>query len=293
VTAQAAKLDLDADPLLLLPPGAMAVASIDTKTLFGSAQLGSSLSELSDGLVPLGADSGFLPSRDVTSVEAAFYATGDGVTVLQGTFDRARIEATVATKDGKPVTHSTYAGHATSTFERVGFVVLTPHTAVAATGDGLRRVLDRVAAIEAHGKPEPSLTPWMIQALATQLDRWHPAVSAVADLGTDPTAAATVATLKIPGVDGLQRATAQAAVEDHAGLQVHARMTYADPTKAEQAASSVRSATRWLRVLGPFLGGIDLKGLDVASEANDTRCTFAVDDHTLTNLLSLASRLHP
>ena len=74
---------------------------------------------------------------------------------------------------------------------------------------------------------------------------------------------------------------------------VSARLTYADPPRAEQAASGVRTAHKWLKVLGPFLGGVDLEGLDVASETNDVRCGFSVDDHTLTTLISLASRLRP
>jgi hypothetical protein len=102
-TAQAKKVDLDADPLALLPPGALAVAWVDAQALFANTRVGPKLTGLSDRIMPLGEEAGFLPSRDVLKVATAAYATGDGVAVLRGHFDRAHIEAAQSTKTGAPL----------------------------------------------------------------------------------------------------------------------------------------------------------------------------------------------
>ncbi|HEY6461484.1 MAG TPA: hypothetical protein VIY73_15060, partial [Polyangiaceae bacterium] len=44
-------LDLDADPLALLPGSVVAVASLDARALFASASLGSQLATLADAFV--------------------------------------------------------------------------------------------------------------------------------------------------------------------------------------------------------------------------------------------------
>jgi hypothetical protein len=287
-TAQAKKVDLDADPVALLPSAPLVVASIDARGSFANADLGPRLSELADRLVPIGEDAGFKASRDVDRAFTAAYATGDGVAVLRGRFDAAKMEAATVTTGGLPVVHGSYAGRVTSTIGRVAFAVLTPATLVAGTGDGLRRALDRVTALQTQGALAATVPPWMSETLATP----NAALAAAGDFANVPVAAATLASLRVPWLHGLQRARLVVEMREP-GLHVAAALTYGDPAQAEQAASGVRSASRWLRVLGPFVGGVDLQGFDVASEANDTRCTFAVDDRTLSTLISLASRLHP
>jgi hypothetical protein len=295
-TAQAKKVDLDADPLALLPPGALVVAWVDAQALYGSARLGPKLTSLSDRIMPLGEDAGFVPSRDVLRIATAAYATGDGVAVLRGRFDRARIESAQSTKTGARVTHGTYAGHATSTTDKVSFAVLTAHTAVAATGDGLRRVLDRVAALEAGGVLAPALSSWMVESLTDRSVAPPPAVAVAADVVNQPIAAATIATLKVPWLEGIQRAKVLAAMREQPvdpGLHVSATFTYADAAHAEEAANGARLADKWLKVLGPFIGGVELSDFEVASQDSDARCSFAVDDRSVVALLSLATRLLP
>ena len=46
-------------------------------------------------------------------------------------------------------------------------------------------------------------------------------------------------------------------------------------------------------MLGPLLGGVDLEGFEVTSQASDIHCSFAVDDRVLFALLSLATKFSP
>ncbi len=290
------KFDVDADPFALLPPGAIAVSKIDAQALFASAGLGPRLGDLADKFASLADDAQFVPSRDVLHVITAVYATGDSVTILQGRFAASHIEAAQTTRQGAAMTHGRYAGHETSTTGPVSFAVLTPRTAVAATGDGLRRALDRVAVLEAEAQAAPSLPPWMVESFANRTPDAPPAIVVVADLATQPIAAATLATLKFPWLNGVQRATALVRVSEsptHPGLSVLATLTYADPARAEEAANGVRGADQWLTVLGPLLGGVDLREFVAVSNANDVRCHFAIDDRTLVTLLYLATKLTP
>jgi hypothetical protein len=295
-TAQAKKVDLDADPMAFLPPGALVVAWVDAHALYGTGRVGPKLSSLSERMMPLGPDAGFLPARDVLEIATAAYATGDGVAVLRGHFDKVHIEAATSTKKGAPIAHGTYAGHVTSTTDKVSFAVLTSQTAVAGTGDGLRRVLDRVASLEAGGVLAPALSSWMAASLTDRTVAPRPAVTIAADVANQPVAAATIATLHVPYLEGIQRAKVRAGmIEKPAdpGLNVSATFTYADPGHATEAANGARLADKWLKVIGPFVGGVEVSDFEVASEENDARCSFAVDDHTLVALLSLATRFLP
>ncbi len=295
VTAEAKKVDLDADPIALLPPAAIVVAGLDARAVFGNARLGPRLSELSEAVVPLGEDAGFRASRDVDRMITAAYATGDGVAVIRGRFDEAKIAATATAKSGAAVVHGSYGGRATHTVGRIAFAVLTPNTVVAGTGDGLRRVLDRVSSLQAAPRSEAPLDravpPWMSDTLAT-LDTHAAAIAVAGDFSTQPIAAATIGSLKLPWLEGLRLARALVSVDgpNEPDLHVTATLTYADPARAEEAASSARMASRWLKVLGPFLGGVTLGDLEITTDASDARCKFAVDDRTLDALLSLAPR---
>jgi hypothetical protein len=168
--------------------------------------------------------------------------------------------------------------------------VLTAHTAVAGTGDGVRRVLERVqdAKAKAGAKLERAIPVWMLEPLATP----GASVAAVADFSTQPVAAAAIGSIRLPWLEGLHVAKVVGNFEEP-GMNVAATLTYGDASQASTAADGVRSADRWLRVLGPLLGGLSLKDLDVKTDGGDLTCTFAVDDATLAHLLGLVSQLLP
>lgn len=159
-------LEIDADPLALLPGGAVTVGVLDAKALFAS-QFGDKLLEVSRRRAPLPEAAGFDPKRDLTKVYFGVYSMqgADVAGVALGTFDPKKIEAaadgTQKTPLGVPVTKSTYAGRSLYTADSVGFTVLTSRTALFGNQTGIRRALDRIQA----GSAKRELPTWATSVL--------------------------------------------------------------------------------------------------------------------------------
>jgi hypothetical protein len=276
--------DLDADPFALLPASAIVVASFDARAIDASGAVGKQVASMADSLVPLGPEAGLQVSRDVDRVVAAGYGSGDVAAVLSGRFDEAGIDQATTAKNGTPIVRGTYAGRTTHTVGPVSYAVLTPHTLVAGTSDGLRQVLDRI-----HGGTlRRAVPPWVVDTLQTQ----GAEMALAADFATQPIASAAVGSLKMPWLDGLHVARVVGNLEP-GGMNVAATLTYADAVRARTAADGVKLVDRWLAVVGPLLGGLTLRDMKVELDGADVRCSFAVDDHALSSLLGLASRLLP
>jgi len=280
----AARADLDADPLSLLPASAIVVASFDAHAIGASGSFGAQLASMADSLVPLGPDAGFQASRDVDRVVAAGYGSGDVAAVLSGRFDEARIDQATTAKDGAPIARGTYAGRTTYTAGRVSYAVLTSHTLVAGTSDGLRQVLDRVQS----GKLARAVPPWVVDTLQTP----GAEMALAADFATQPIASAAIGSVKLPWLEGLRVARVIGNLEQP-GMNLAATLTYADPDRARTAAGGVKLVDRWLQMFGPLLGGVTLRDMKVELDGADVRCSFAVDDHALSSLLGLANRFLP
>jgi len=78
-----AALDLDSDPLALLPGSAVVVANLDAKAMFASASVGAQAGALADALLPLGDDAGFEARRDVDRIVLGVYpSTGADAVAL-------------------------------------------------------------------------------------------------------------------------------------------------------------------------------------------------------------------
>jgi len=158
---------IDAEPLGLLPAGAIATGRLDARALFATS-LGPSTTALIARVLPLGRESNFEPSRDVERVYGAFYAMqgADFCAVLQGNFDVVTIERAAeqraATPSGAPLHRTRYAGRSIYTVSNLGFVVLTPRTILSGDETGLRRALDRLRL----GTLDHALAPWMKEVLA-------------------------------------------------------------------------------------------------------------------------------
>ncbi|HEY8090323.1 MAG TPA: hypothetical protein VIF09_20820 [Polyangiaceae bacterium] len=277
-------LDLDSDPVRLLPGSAVVAANLDAKALFASPGLGPGVASLADSLVPLGPDAGFDARRDVDRVLlGAYTSTGADVSaVVSGRFDAAKIDAATASRGGTPIVHGMYAGRATYAVGAVMLSVLSGRTVVAGTPDGVRRVLERIQ----DGKLERSVPAWMLETLATP----GAPVALVADFTTQPVASAAIGSISLPWLDGLHVAKVIGNFEDP-GMNVAATLTYVDETHASSAADGIRSADRWLRVLGPLIGVVAPKDLTVKAEASDVKCKLALDDAALRRLLELVPRL--
>lgn len=280
------KTDLDADPYALLPSSAIVVAHLDARAMFESASVGDSTKALAERFVPIGEEAGFDAVRDVDRVVVAAYAMSgaDVAAVLQGRFDPDKIAAASTAKNGAPLVKGKYADRATIAAGAIAFAVLTNKTIVAGTSDGLRRVLERIH----DGKIERSIPPWMIDTLTAP----GAELAIAGDFGSQPIAAASIGSVKLPWLEGI-RAVRVIGNFDRPGMNVAATLTYGGAQQAQGAADGVRLVDRWLTVLGPMLGGLELRNLDVKTEEGDMKCKFALDEHALKALVGLAARWVP
>ncbi|MBV9947951.1 MAG: hypothetical protein JOZ69_13945, partial [Myxococcales bacterium] len=191
-----------------------------------------------------------------------------------------------------PVVKGAYAGRTTYTAGSVQFAVLTPKTVACGSGDGLRRLLERVAAAvsgpERQATLDRAIPPWMAETLETKGAQ----MALAADFSTQPIAAATVGALNIGWLKTLRVARVIGNFEPP-GMNVAATLSYDDPEQARSAAEGVEVANGWLQVIGAALGGIRVQNLQVTPDAKDLRCKFAVDDHSLRSAVALASRFIP
>jgi hypothetical protein len=278
--------DLDGDPLALLPGSAVFAGNLDTRALFDQSSMGPRLVAIGDRLLPLGDDAGFRAPRDVDRVVFAGYATtgADVAVIVRGRFDEAKIAAATKAKDGAPITKGTYAGRTTYSIGGASYSVLTSKTVVVGTGDGLRRVLERIQA----GSFTRALPPWVSETLETSGAQ----VAVAGDFASQPMASVAVGSMRLPWLQGLRMARGVGNFEPP-GMNFASTLSYGVPQQAEAAADGVRSLDGWLKVLGPLLGGIRLQNLAVSTDHSDLRCKFALDDQALASLLGLASRLLP
>jgi len=280
------KLDLDSDPLALLPGSAVIVANVDARSLWDSTTVGPQLGVIADRLMPLGDDAGFEAERDVDRVVLASYATGgiDVAAVVSGRFDQAKIEAATKTKGGSAVTKTMYADRATYAGGGAVWCVLTAKTVVAGTSEAVRHVLDKLKT----GKIERAEPPWVIETLQTP----GAELAVAGDFASQPLVAASIGSLNLPWLEGLHVARVIGNFQSP-GMNVAATLTYGDAQQASSAADGVRTVTGWIKLLGPFLGGVSLQNLDVQTAGADMQCKFAVDDSTLSSILALAPRFLP
>lgn len=283
-TPEEAKLDLDSDPLALLPSSAVIVANLDARAMFASASVGTQLASLADSLLPLGPESGFDAKRDVDRVVLGAYTTSgaDAVAVVSGRFDPAKITAATQSRGGTPIVHGMYAGRDTYAAGPAMYSVLTAKTVVAGTGDGVRRVLERIQ----DRKLDRAVPAWVDETLSTPGAQ----LAVTADFTTQPVAVAAIGSVPLPWIRGMKVAKVIGNFEKP-GMNVAATLSYAEPQQAESAADGVRTADAWLKVLGAFVGGLSVQDLDVTTDGKDMKCKFAVDDQTLGHLLAFLPRL--
>jgi hypothetical protein len=267
----------DADPPSLLPGSAIFVASLDVRALYANATVGAAIASFTDSLLPLGADSGLDPARDVDRLVLGGYAgtQADLAVVLSGRFDVDKIAGAARTKGGAPFVKATYAGFTTSTAGAI--------TLVAGPSDRVRRVLDRLG----QGKLERSMPPWASETLDTKGAQF----AIAGDFATQPIASATLGSLNLNWLKGLQAVRAIGNFDDP-GVNVATTLTYGDPAAAQGATDGIHLIDSWQKVLAPLVLGAKLQNLQVGSSGNDVSCKFAVDGASLRSLLTLASRYY-
>jgi hypothetical protein len=275
--------DLDGDILALFPPGAIAAATVDAHSLFGSQALGPQVAQVTEGVLPLGADVGLVPSRDIERVTAAWYTvTGaDFVAVVRGHIDAAAIQRTAeahsASHSGGVVMATPYSGHTLFTVADVGFTVLTPRTALAGTAAGLRLALDRIR----DGRVRPELSPSISETLLTK----DAAFAFAGEFASSPLAG--LQGLPLPGwVSGVKSVRVTGAFRD-ARLNVTGSATFDDPQRASSAADGMRQVGALINTVALAGAVPELKNLDIAADGASVRFAFGVDEGKLRAMLQL------
>ncbi len=273
---------LDTDPVSILPAGILMFGYIDAAVMFKS-NLGPDVSNMVQTLLPLGAESNFVPSRDVTKIFAGTYAMqgADFCAVVQGNFDtdaiRRAVDARAVSLAGVPLTKSRYADTDLYTSGNIGFTLLTAHTALSGNETGMRRALDRIRA----GKLTRAVPEWM-----TTLGRTPNATFALAgDFGAESPGGAALQSM--PFLSGANAVRLIGNFQSP-GMNFAGTLTFND----EQSAGASASALESLRSLSPFMSmlsaiglGISIPPIQSAQSGKDVGFTIAMDEGTARTLL--------
>ena len=274
--APSAQVDLDSDPVALLPSSAIAYARLDAKAFFASQSFGPDLAKAAEKGSPLGEEAGFLPSRDLEVAHVGIYSTqgADVAAVLTGHFDAAKMKAAadahMRARSGSAIVASQYAGRDVYTVDNVGITVLTPKTAVAGTETGIRRVLDRIR----DGRIKHEAPPWVDETLKT-----HGAVlSIAADAQSQPGASESLKQLPLPWLTSAQKA--RILMDFNApGSNLAGTLSYGDEGQAGQAAQALNNAAATARIFA--LIGLQFRDFKVTTEKTDVQVRISVDDQSL------------
>ncbi|MDI1430311.1 hypothetical protein [Polyangium sorediatum] len=265
---------IDRDPVALLPSSPVMLGYLDAAAMFQSS-LGPDVGSIITAVLPLGPESNFVPSRDVTRVYGGIYAMqgADFCAVIQGNFDVASIhraaEARTKVSSGLPLVRSRYADMDLYTAGNVGFVLLTPHTALTGNETGMRRALDRLRTSEI----KRAVPPWMIELLNTP----NAALALAGDISGQGTVEA--ATQKMPFLTGLQKVRALGNFQPP-GMNFAGSLTYADAGSAAAGTTNLGDLQKLTGFMG-LLSSLGLMGpvpqMQVAQRENDVAFTMPVD----------------
>jgi len=271
---------IDRDPLALLPSKAIVLVACDARALLATS-LGADVTQIVREIVPLGAESGFEPSRDVDRVVAGFYAMqgADVAAVVQGRFDIAAIEKAAEAKkampSGKTIVKTTYAGQTMFTVGNLGFVVLTKKTMLSGNEIGMRRALDRLR-YQAGFELKRAIDGWMLETIETP----NTALALAGDFTLNSVGEA--ATNAVPFVVGLERARILGNFQSP-GLNFAGTLSYKDDTAAEASGASLRNLTDVGLMASLFASvalGASIPQIDARRSGKDLAVATSVDEST-------------
>jgi hypothetical protein len=161
--------EIDADPVALLPGGAVMVGRFEASA-FLSSQVGPRVMRTATRLVPLTPEMNFEPKRDLKRIYGAAYSMqgADFAFVAQGDFDPDAIKKAAdrgaVSALGKPLQKTSYGGNDLYLTGDVGFVALTKHSLLLGNPAGLRRALDRIR----DGRIKREVPDWASDVLKTE-----------------------------------------------------------------------------------------------------------------------------
>jgi hypothetical protein len=264
--------DIDQNPLWLLPPGGIGWAHLEVAPALQS-ELGKYLLADVKARFPMPEAAGFSFERDVTRFSVATYSMQgvDFAGVVVGRFDPARIEAAALDYKGGPLApelvKSPYAGRTLFTTGSVGFVILTPRTALFGNDTGIRRCLDRIS----ESRVADDLPAWVKDLLVTP----NAAFSLGIDLQQNPFTAALGGRLA-----ALRGATMARGIGnfDPPGINLAGTISHADHEAARATATALLQAGGSVNIYGRLFGlGQPLRKLETRAVGNDTQVALSVD----------------
>lgn len=264
--------DIDREPLWLLPPGGVGWLHLEVAPT-ASSELGKYVLADLQARFPLPEGAGFIFERDVARLSLASYSMQgfDVAGVASGRFDAARIESAAAEYKGgslaPPLVKSQYAGRSLFTAASVGFVILTPKTALFGNETGIRRCLDRIA----ESRVADDLPPWVRELLVTP----NAAFSVGADLQANPLTASLAG--RLSALRGAQTARGLGNF-DPPGINLAGTIGHADHDAAQATATALLQAGGSSNIYGRLFGlGEPIRKLETQAVGNDTQLALAVD----------------
>jgi hypothetical protein len=284
-------LSIDADPMALLPGGMVALGDLDARAFYASGSLGAQVAALTESVLPLGHEVGFSALTDVDRVYVAFYAGAaiDGVAILSGRFDAAKMQAAVAShatgRSGLPWSVAPYAGHTLYSTANMAFAPLTDHTLAAGNESAVRRVLERLAQPGPRPNGPRAIPDWMVKTVETPGSSF----ALAADLGAVPPAA--FQGWSLPGaLAGLSKAAVLGDFHPP-GLNVATTFTYSDPARAASGAASLRQLASLVAVAGQIGAAPRLQNLTIGANGANVACKFTLDEEALKRSLASVLKL--
>ncbi len=266
-------VDLDKEPLALLPGGVVGIASLDATQLVASP-FGGRLLALLNQRLPVPPSAGFDPARDLRHLYLGMYSMqgADLSGVALGNFDKAKIESAVngveKTPQGVPIAKRKYAGRTLYTASGFGFCLLSAHTALFGNDTGIRRALDRVA----EGRVRRQTLPWMDKLLDNE--KTAPIVAG-ADLRAQ--AIPEAASSNLAFLNGLETLAFVGNFKDP-GVNLAGTLVYGDDAGAQKGADNVQSLAQKLGTYGTLLAiaGYPQPVRQLQAEAKGKQAAFVV-----------------
>lgn len=278
--------EIDADPMALLPGGAVFLWQADAKALLNSS-MGPSTLRTAQTLVPLTAEMNFDPKRDLRKIHGAGYSvqSADFAMIAQGDFDAEAIKKVAdrggASAIGRPFQKTSYGGNDLYLTGDVGFVVLTSHSLLVGNPAGLRRSLDRIR--DARVKRE--IPDWVNDLFKTE----GAEVVLAGDVAGQSVSAAV--SQQAPFVQKLSKLRVLGDFKDP-GVNLAGSLSYEDPQAAASGNDQIRAASAQANALNYlfFLGlSNPLRNLQTNIQGNDVQFVAQIDGPVFGNLMERAA----
>jgi hypothetical protein len=266
--------EIDRDPPALLPSGALGLVWLDAQRLFASP-FGARLLAIARR-APVPPAAGFEPARDLQRLTLGLYSMQgvNAVAVATGSFNPSAIEqaadGVTATPLGAPVVRASYAGRSLYLSRNVGFVVLSPRTALFGDEPAIRRALDRIE----EGRVRRDVPEWFAELLA------NPQAPIVMGGDFRKRPEAKELTRRMPFFAGLQTARVLGNFQDP-GMNFAGTLGYESEAAAQQGAGAVRGVgdllAQWGWIVSLIGGAQPFRRLDARPAGRDVQMVAELD----------------